>query len=343
MTTWRNIFCLTVLALTGTTVALASSIGIITNSGSNDAVHYDPQCGCVHSTNNSFTNENIANGTPDPGNGTSGTGGWPGSGSTSGNQFADSAISKSSDLAGITSGLAIGSASLLNGTVFGYNSSGYQSSATVYSNWSESLTWAPLPGQAVGSLVPVTFTINADVTLWDQTALSGFTSFDFSVQLPDMRDSLGNYLGGAQVAWSSEVSSDGFGYVSTFNRFCDLFGTCSNLPSFSGTNVIDTFNYALAGGLGVMSTTVQGYVVSGTAFEVGMGTKAYSSGDDASTNFSNTGWLTIDSPTAYTSESGVFLSETYSPSSAAPEPAAALYVLSGLAAVVWLRRKARAA
>ena len=68
-----------------------------------------------------------------------------------------------------------------------------------------------------------------------------------------------------------------------------------------------------------------------------MGIVANSSGDDAYIDFANTGWLTIDSPAAFTSQSGVFLSQPYSLN--APEPATALYLLPGLAAIVWLRRK----
>jgi hypothetical protein len=319
-------------------ISWAGTVSILTSSGSQDSVGH-----------NVFVNANIANGTPDPGNGATGTPGWLAGGTATGDQFTDSTFAQSTDPDGITSGLAMGSASLLNATVraytaasnsigFGYNSSGYQTTERVHDNWSESLTFAPLPGQPVGSLVPVQFNIFAHLGFFEDTATSAFTSFDYSVQLPDIRDSLGNSFG-AQVRWLSNQSSDGFGDINTFDLFCLVNGACSNAPSFSGTSGSETFQYALGGALGVMSDIVQGYAVSGSPFELGMGLQAISYGDSAYIDFANTGWLTIDSPSSFTSESGVFLSQPYTQGSAAPEPATVLYLVSGLAAIAWRRRR----
>jgi hypothetical protein len=331
----------TFLAVTTlSSLASAGTINVLTSSGSQDSVGH-----------NSFVTENIDNGIPEPGNGPTLNGGTA-SGSVGGNQFTDTA-SATSSLAGVTTGAATGKASLVDGTVhayaatananlagYDYNDSGYQSSAKAHSDWVESLIFGALPGQPLGSLVPVTLNIHADAAFFNDPALSGFTSFDYEVDLPDIRNNSG-IPQGSEVRWQFSEGSDGFGDTTLSRRFCVLDGNCYGASALSGVDGISNFAYADNLFDGTMSVIVQGYAVSGTPFEVGLGLTAYANGDNTYMNFANTGWVTIDSPVTFTSSSGVFLSQAYSPSAAAPEPATVLYLLSGVAVIMWLRRGRR--
>jgi hypothetical protein len=315
-------------------ISWASTINVLTSSGSQNSTG-----------SNSFETQNIDNGIPEPGNGTSGNGG-SGSGSVSGNQFADSATG-TSQLGGVTSGYVSASASLVDGTVhayaetsnanfagYSYNNSGYQSSARAHAGWSESLVFAPLPGKALGSLTPVMFSIYADGKYGNDSTLTGYTDFDFETDLPDIRDNTGAFQG-SEVRWQYTEDSDGFGDTGVARRFCVLDGNCFGAASNSGLDGWVTYSYDDVAG--TMTAVVQGWAVSGSPFLVNMALNVYANGDDTVMDFLNTGYLTIDSPVAYTSTSGVFLSEPYTPSADAPEPATLLYLLSGLAVTVCLR------